>query len=299
MNKISMAEAILASISKYGYKEMVPFINERDAISLDAFKSTKLAECFTIDTSWAFVNGHANPNHIYELFGDFAGHEATQVRLLLLKHIARDPSFSMTCGTVCLEMCNISFERWLNRVADDRMYCDELGILSLSNMYRRHSLVVTVNKLWSTIEHSSPLNLLELLNECSVKLIYLGQLCFGELKSKPKPPTPMPSLLTQPRAIPSTSKADSCLSVQSNVQPSSSKLEDTDTSTPSVSASISSATTKPVTEQTSLLPVATGPPHEGTAGNMLSVETHMDSSVNMETENGCVHVETQNDNQGT
>ena len=93
VNKISMAEAILVSVSKYGYKEMVPFINERDAISLDAFKSTKLAECFTIDTSWAFVNGRANPNHIYELFGDFAGHKATQVMLLLLKHIARDPRF--------------------------------------------------------------------------------------------------------------------------------------------------------------------------------------------------------------
>ena len=128
------------------------------------------------------MNGRANPNHIYGLFGDFAGYTTTQVRLLLLKHIARDPSFHMRWGTVCLEMHNISFKWWLNRVADDQMYCDELGILSLSHMYRRHTLVVTVNKMWSTIQHSSPLNLLELLNECSVKLIYLGQLRFGELK---------------------------------------------------------------------------------------------------------------------
>ena len=188
VNKLSMAAAILASVSRYGYKEMVPFINERDAFSLDTFKSTKLAECFTINTSRVFVNGHTNANHIYELFGDFAGHDATQVRLLLLKHIARDPGFHMRHGTVCLEMHNVSFERWLNRVADDHMYCDELGILSLSSMYRHHSMVVTVNKMWSTIEHTLPLNLLELLNECSVKLIYLGQLCFGELKPKPRPP---------------------------------------------------------------------------------------------------------------
>ena len=83
---------------------------------------------------------------------------------------------------MCLEMRNIFLECWLNRVADDQMYCDELGILSLSHMYRLHTLVVTVNKMWSTIEHSSPLNLLELLNGCSVKLIYLCQLRFGELK---------------------------------------------------------------------------------------------------------------------
>ena len=67
-NKLSMAAAILTSVSRYGYKEMVPFINERDAFSLDTFKSTKLAECFTIDTSRVFVNGRTNANHIYELW---------------------------------------------------------------------------------------------------------------------------------------------------------------------------------------------------------------------------------------
>ena len=236
--KISMAEAILASVSNYGYKEMVPFINKRDAISLDAFRSTKLAEYFTINSSRAFVNGHANPNHIYELFGDIGGHEATQVRLLLVKHIARDPSFHMRCSIVCLEMRNISFERWLNRVADERMYCDKLGILSLSNMYRRHSMVVRVNKMWRTIEHSLPLNLLELLNECSVKLIYLGQLCFGELKPKPKPSRNMPSLLAQTSANLSTSKpanTDCGPSGQPNIQPSSSKSVDIDTGTTNTS----------------------------------------------------------------
>ena len=35
----------------------------------------------------------------------------------------------------------------------------------------------------------------------------------------------------------------------------------------------------------------------GTACNVLNVETNMDSSVNVETENGRVHVETQRNNQ--
>ena len=77
----------------HGYKVIVPFINERDAITLDKFKTTQLAEYFTIDTSRAFVNGRANSNHIYKLFGDLAGYTATQVRLLLLKHMAKDPGF--------------------------------------------------------------------------------------------------------------------------------------------------------------------------------------------------------------
>ena len=248
------------------------------------------------------MNGRANPNHIYKLFGDFAGYNATQVRLLLLKHIARDPSFHMRWGTVCLEMHNISFERWLNRVADDRMYCDKLGILSLSHMYRCHTLVVTVNKMWSTIEHSSPLNLLELLNECSVKLIYLGQLCFGELKPKSKPPRPMPSPLATPRASLSTSKPASTeegLPVQPNVQTISSKPKECDACTTSASATISRATMAPETEQIPSLPVETNPPHVEMASEMPTVESRPDSIVNVETENGRVHVETQGINQNT
>ena len=296
-----MAEELLASVSGFGYKQMVPFINERDAISLDTFKTTKLAECFIIDTSQAFVNGRANPNHIYDLFGDFARYTGTQVRLLLLKHITRDPGFHMRWGTVCLEMRNISLQRWLNRVADDQMYCDELGILSLSHMYRCHTLVVTVNKMWSTIKHSSPLNLLELLNECSVKLIYLGQLHFGELKPRPiRPPRPMPSLLEPPRASLFTSNfvpTEEDLTVQPNVQINSSIPSEHYACTTSASASISKGTPMSETEQTSSLSVE--PNHVETASEMPSVETRPNSTVNMETENGRVHVETQITDQNT
>ena len=156
--------------------------------------------------------------------------------------------------------------------------------------------------MWSTIEHSSLLNLLELLNECSVKLIYLGQLHFGELKPKSKPPRPMPSPLATPRASPSTSKPTSTeegLPVQPNVQTNSSKPREHDACTTIASATISRATTMPETEQTSSLPVETNPPHVEMASEMLSMESRPYSIVNVEMENGHVHVETQGNDQNT
>ena len=139
------------------------------------------------------------------------------------------------------------------------MYCDELGILSLSHMFRHHTLVVTVNKMWSTIEHSSLLNLLELLNECSIKLIYLGQLCFGKLKPRPtRPPQPLPSLLETPRASSSTSKfvpTEEDLTVQPNVQPNSSRSSKRDTCTTSAPATSSKGIKMSETEETSSLSV--------------------------------------------
>ena len=181
-----MAAKLLSSINKYGYKEMVPYIHECDAVRLDTFKTSKLAEYFAVDTSCVYKNGRVNPNHLFELFGSFSGHEASEVCEILLEHIARNLRFHVHRSTVCLEMQNTVLSDWVKHLTDGRMYCDELGLLSVSALYQRHTLVVTANKLWSTIEHPTPLNLLELLNECSVKLVYLGQLWFGELKQHPQ-----------------------------------------------------------------------------------------------------------------
>ena len=172
---------------------MVPYINEHDAVGLDTFKSTKLGQLFAVDSSCTYKNGRANPSHLFEIFGSFSGHDAMEVREVLLKHIARNLDFHVSHSTVCLEMRNTNFSNWVDWIADGRMYCDELGLLSLSALYQRHTLVITSNKLWSTIEHPTPINLFELLKECSVKLIYLGQLRFGELITHPRrPPRPIP-----------------------------------------------------------------------------------------------------------
>ena len=152
-------------------------------------KSSKLGQLFAVDTSRTYKNGRANPGHLFEIFGNYSGHDAMEVCEVLLEHIARNLDFHVNRSIVCLEMRNTSFSNWVDQIADGRMYCDELGLLSLSALYRRQTLVVTANKLWSTIEHPTPVNLLELLNECSVKLIYLGQLRFGELKSHPRKPS--------------------------------------------------------------------------------------------------------------
>ena len=139
---------------------MVPYINEHDAVGLETFKSSKLGQLFAVDTSRTYKNGRANPGHLFEIFGNFSSHDAMEVRELLLEHIARNLDFHANRSIVCLEMRNTSFTNWVDQMADGRMYCDELGLLSLSALYQRHTLVVTANKLWSTIEHPTPVNLL-------------------------------------------------------------------------------------------------------------------------------------------
>ena len=60
--------------------------------------------------------------------------------------------------------------------------------MGLCNLYQRHCVVLTQNKLWSTIQADAPMNLLDLLKECSIRLIYLGNQRFGVLTWRPRLP---------------------------------------------------------------------------------------------------------------
>ena len=90
-------------------------------------------------------------------------------------------------------MRSIGFDTWVESISNERVFCDELCLTGLSYMYGRHTLVLTNNKMWSTIEMSEPMGLVELLKECSVRLIYLGQLRFGLLHWNPRLPKPLPT----------------------------------------------------------------------------------------------------------
>ena len=74
---------------------------------------------------------------------------------------------------------------------NDGKPCDELALLTLSAMYHCHSLVVTKNKTWCTIELPTPMTLLQAMSACTVQLLYLGDLTFGFLKWKPQIPKPV------------------------------------------------------------------------------------------------------------
>ena len=110
----------------------------------------------------------------------------------------------------------------------------------------------------------------------------------------------MPSLLATPRANLSTSNSaptEEDLTVQPSVQTISSKPREHDACTTSASATISRDTPMSETEQTSSLSVETNLPHVEMASEIPSVESRPNSIVNVETENGQVHVETQRNNQ--
>ena len=58
-------------------------------------------------------------------------------------------------------------------------------------MYKRHCLVFTSTKCWTTFEPEQPLSEDELFDECNIRLLYIEPGIFGELRMRPSmPPAP-------------------------------------------------------------------------------------------------------------
>ena len=189
---IGSVELNMYHLSGYPYRNMVSSLNKSDIITGEQYKHSELYGYFDIDRTNLYKNGKCNPNHVFEIFGSYSGHTSCQVRVMTLQAIAANVQFYKDRSSVCLGMRGSYFEKWLSDIADPTCPCDELGLLTLSYLYKRHCLVFTASKLWTTIELASPMTLLDALNECTVHLIYLGDLEFGILKPRQSVP-PVPS----------------------------------------------------------------------------------------------------------
>ena len=196
-----MSAELIQKMNPYGYKKFCSYISERDSISLEFYKASKWVYYFALDVSLTFKNGKVNPDHAYELFSSFNGLSAKEVRMHLLEYIYENIEFFECRSSVCLALHGIGMNTWVDMVKDSRICCDELALLGLSAMYQRHCLVVTKNKFFSMIETKEPLSIINLMKECTVRLLYLGDLKFGTLRWQPRNPQPVKPKLGQFKII--------------------------------------------------------------------------------------------------
>ena len=118
MSALSLTEELVQKIQPRPYKKYVAKLREQDAVTGENYKNSKWANYFTVDALNTVRNGRANPNHLFELFGSFSGHSGTEVRIHLLKNIASDTSFYKECCATCLQSKDITFEVWVEQLAD-------------------------------------------------------------------------------------------------------------------------------------------------------------------------------------
>ena len=94
---------------------------------------------------------------------------------------------------VLLKMHGTTLDGWVKTMTDCLNRGDELAIYALCDMLKRHAFVFTWTKPWTTVDGSIGfLTVPELCMMCDVRLIYLGNNKFGEIKCKPEVLSPLP-----------------------------------------------------------------------------------------------------------
>ena len=173
-------------------------------LSEDVFPRTTLAKIFSLDTKRWLDGSFMNPNALFELFGVYSGETGMQVRKLMLKYLG----ITKKCGAedsnilknawIALHMQNKTAREWADDMFNRENPGDEIALYVLCKMYRRHCVVITSSKCWTTLEIDVSLPESILYDLCDIKLLYIEPGVFGELKLKPAmPPPPTNTVMTE------------------------------------------------------------------------------------------------------
>ena len=124
-------------------------------------------------------------DYLFELYDVFSDQDGWSVRNEMVERVKMEQPLYESVRRVVLNICRSTFEDLVSELEDPDNSPDELMLYCLSDTYNRHTLVVCKNRYWSTLEIEDAITEEELFNQCHVKLVYLGNGIFGELKRKP------------------------------------------------------------------------------------------------------------------
>ena len=176
---MSMSEELINAMYIKPYTGMIPYLSPSSVLTVSDFEKCPLARDHWLDLPFEcnHCKGHKkrDPNRVFEAFGSFSDHEADEVREEMLSAISSDFNYYQTVSWLILQLCKTTLSEWCNVMHAVTTPADELAIFTLSRLYRRHSVVYTKDKMWSTIGTSTPMNEKDVYQQCDLKFILMGK----------------------------------------------------------------------------------------------------------------------------
>ena len=193
----SIAEELLGNIpmlNAFQLRALVPYLSPEDATTMDDFEQSELAEDYYVETIKLRYGKLENKNHLFDVFSKYCGYDdSTYTRLDMLTFVAENTTRYEWNTHVLLKMHGTNLDGWVKTMTDCLNRGDELAIYALCDMLKGHAFVFTRTKPWTTVDGSiGSLTVPELCMMCDVRLIYLGNNKFGEIKCKPEVLSPLP-----------------------------------------------------------------------------------------------------------
>ena len=186
---MSMSEELLNAMYIKPYTGLIPYLSPSSALTVSDFEKCPLASDHWLDLPPERNNRKGrkkcDPNHVFEVFGSYSDHAADEVREEMLSAISSDLNYYQTVAWLVLQLRKTTLSEWCNIMCAVTTPADELAIFALSRLYRRHSVVYTKDKTWSTIGTSTPMNEKDVYYQCDLKFILMGKGHYVQLVRKP------------------------------------------------------------------------------------------------------------------
>ena len=186
-NTISIAEELMQSISLHQMQAIPAYLSENDSTTSWDFARSELAAKYVLDTQNLYWPSTINRSHVFDLFAEFLPHrDSGKTRLDMINFVSENKERYMLDGHIVLKMHETNLNAWACKMTYWENSADELALYALSDLTKQHTVVITNTKPWSTVHPNVNVrDIHDLLNVCSVRLLFLGNNKFGRLRPRP------------------------------------------------------------------------------------------------------------------
>ena len=184
MDGKSIAEELLEAISYQQMRAHPAYISESDAVTYRDFAQMELSSRYVLDTINLYWTGRTNSNHVFDIFSEYFSHgDSGKTRLDMINFVADNKQrYKMDCHIV-LKMHETNLEGWACRMTYFENCADKLALYALSDLTKKHTVVITMSKPWTTLHPDVNIaDIYDLIDKCDVKLVFLGNCRFGRLR---------------------------------------------------------------------------------------------------------------------
>ena len=125
---------------------------------------------------------------MYDAFAEFMHHrDSCKTRLDMINYVAENKArYGIDCHIV-LKMHETNLNAWACKMSYYENGADELALHALSELAKIHTVVLTASKPWTTVDLSGlSMDIFQLIDMCSIKLVYLGNNQFARLQKRPE-----------------------------------------------------------------------------------------------------------------
>ena len=156
----------------------------RDVLPQHSYPLTPLSQRYWMDTQRCYHDKRKNPDQLFEIFASLNDEDPVNVRSDMISRIKHECNYYEIVGKDHLKRVGLNINQLLSLMESPSVYGDELMLFALARTYQRHVVVFTHNHCWSNNGTDDFITGERLLESCDLKLLYIGQHMFTELKQK-------------------------------------------------------------------------------------------------------------------